>query len=218
MPLTPSNVTRTDDLTGDSFLTFTTGGGARAQGVVICDTNGDHAGIAGTPVVVSVEGTVTTTISGTPDVNVVNTADVNIASQAAALQIDDSTPIDVNIASPNPLPVSFSSGTINTYETGASAEASAQIHNAAADLKELRVILDPSVASIRYLMLFDAASLPINGTAPLWRGLIPPAGEMSETWADGLPFATGIIAAVSSSADTLTVVPTGEAYFHALRV
>jgi len=206
MATTPTFVTRTDDASGDQFLTFDAPSGDKAQGVVIIDQNGDQAGITGTPIVVSVSGSVTVT----------GTVTANIGTQAAPLTIDDSTPIDVAITG-TPIPVSFSSGTLVQYATGGSAEASAVVVASAAALRELRVVLDPSATTLRYMMLFNATSLPVNGTAPAWRGLVPPSGEMSENWPDGLDFATGIVVALSETADTLTVAP-AEAFFHAVRI
>jgi len=72
VPLTPDTVLRTDDAAGDSFLTFLTGAGSRAQGVAVVNLNGDPMGVSGTPFFVSVSNNVT---------------------------LDDATPINVNIAS-----------------------------------------------------------------------------------------------------------------------
>lgn len=206
MATTPTFVTRTDDASGDSFLTFDVPSGAKAQGVVIIDQNGDQAGVTGTPIVVSVSGSVTVT----------GTVTANLGTQAAPLTIDSTTPIDVNITT-NPVPVTFSSGTLVMYATGASAEASAVLASAAASIHELRVVLDPTAVTLRYMMLFNATSLPVNGTSPAWRGLVPSSGEMSESWPDGLAFATGIVVALSETSDTLTIAP-AEAYFHSQRI
>ena len=280
MATTPSNVTRTDDVSGDLFLTFDIPGGDKAQGMVLVDQNGQHSGISGTPIYVNVENTtldvnIDSTSGNLPVDIVANTLgplDVNIDSQTSALSIDDSTPINVDLASqsggnitvdiaaqtlaglsiddstpirididtittpvpiddstpvevniaaltsPNPLPVTFSAGTVNKTSTGGTAVASEVIVGAGATLKELRVLLDPSVAAVRYLMLFDAVALPGPGSLPVWRGLVPPAGEMSESWPDGLVFSTGIVAAISSSIDTLTIVGSGEAFFQTIYI
>lgn len=200
MATTPTFVTRTDDSSGDAFLTFDIPGGEKAQGVVIIDENGAQAGITGTPIVVSVSGSVTVT----------GTVTANLGTQAAD--------IDVNVTNVTPIPVSFSSGTLIQYVTGGTAEASAVILGSAtaSSLKELRVILDPAATTLRYAMLFNAAALPANGTAPAWRGLVPPAGEMSESWPDGLDFTAGIVVAISESVDTLTIAP-AEAFFNTVR-
>ena len=184
MPLTPDVVLRTDDAAGDSFLTFLTGSGNRAQAVVIINLNGDPMGVTGTPVV--------TTVSN-------------------AIAIDDSTPIDVNIAS------TTHAHTHLTYATAGAAVASAIISAVPATLVELRVISDPTVTVDRYVMLFDATSLPANGAAPLWRSYLPGGSGIGESWGDiGLPFTSlGIVAAISSTPDTLTVT-SAEAYFHAI--
>lgn len=184
MPLTPDTVLRTDDAAGDSFLTFITGSGDRAQGVAIVNLNGDPMGVTGTPIVASITGNV---------------------------GIDDSTPIDVNVAS------STHSHTHVTYATAGAAVASAVISAVPATLVELRVILDPTATADRWVMLFDASSLPADTAVPIWRSYLPGGSGIGESWGDiGLPFlSTGIVAAISTTADTLTVA-TAEGYFHAI--
>lgn len=186
MPLTPDVVLRTDDAAGDSFLTFLTGGGDRAQAVAIINLNGDPMGVTGTPLVVSVSNTVS---------------------------VDDSTPIDVNIAS------TIHSHTHVVYGTAGAAVASAVISAVPAVLVELRAILDPAATADRWVMLFDndGSVPPINGAVPIWRSYLPGASGIGESWGDiGLPFAVnGIYAAISSTANTLTITA-AEAYFHAV--
>lgn len=84
-------------------------------------------------------------------------------------------------------------------------------------LRELRCILKPSTTVSRYLMLFNADSLPANGAAPIWRMLVPAGGEASETFNPGLSFSEGIVAAISSTDTTLTVTTGSEGYIHAIR-
>ena len=134
-----------------------------------------------------------------------------VAEISNAVLIDSTTPIDVNIAS------TVHTHTHNVYVTAGSAVASAVISGAPATLVELRVILDSAVAVDRYVMLFDATSLPVDTTPPFWRLLVPAGSEASETWnPSGLDFPNlGIVAAVSSTIGTLTVTG-AEAYFSAV--
>jgi hypothetical protein len=185
MALTPDTVLRTDDAAGDSFLTFLTGGGDRAQGVAIINLNGDPMGVSGTPIVASISNNVS---------------------------VDDSTPINVNIASTTHVHTHI------VYGTAGAAVAAASISAVAATLVELRVILDPAATVDRYVMLFDndGSTPPVTGATPIWRSYLPGASGIGESWGDiGLPFASGIYAAISSTADTLTTT-SAEAYFHAI--
>lgn len=57
-----------------------------------------------------------------------------------------------------------------------------------------------------YLMLFDAAALPANGTAPSRVPIPIAAGDVNgDTWEGSTAFATGCVAALSSTVATLTV-------------
>ena len=127
-----------------------------------------------------------------------------VVSVEGTVTLDDSTPISVALGST----AAWSHDTVGT------AVGSALMRNGAGVLKELRTLLDPSVLTLRYLMLFDANTLPVNGMVPDWRGIIPPAGEMSESLPGGeFAFTTGCYGMISSSVDTLTVAG-AEAYFH----
>jgi hypothetical protein len=182
--LTPDTVLRTDDAAGDSFLTFLDGSARRVQAVAVVNLNGDPMGVTGTPLVAEISN---------------------------AVLLDDSTPINVNIAS------TTHTHTHTVHVTAGAAVASAVISGVPATLVELRVILDSAVAVDRYIMLFDATSLPSPGTAPFWRLLVPAGSEASETWSpSGLEFPNlGIVAAVSSTINTLLVTG-AEAYFSAV--
>jgi hypothetical protein len=137
-----------------------------------------------------------------------------VAEISNAVLLDDSTPIDVNIAS------TVHTHTHTVYVTAGAAVSEAIISAVPATLVEFRVILDSAVAQDRYVMFFDddGTSLPITpGTDPFWRLLVPAGSEASETWnPTGLNFPTnGIVVAVSSTVDDLT--QTGaEAYFSAV--
>jgi hypothetical protein len=57
-----------------------------------------------------------------------------------------------------------------------------------------------------YLMLFDAAALPADGTAPSRCPIPIAAGDVNgDTWEGSTAFATGCVAALSSTVATLTV-------------
>jgi hypothetical protein len=184
MALTADVVLRTDDASGDSFLTFLDGSARRVQAVAIVNLNGDPMGVIGTPLVADISNAIT---------------------------IDDSTPVDVNIAS------TVHTHTHTVYVTSDAAVASAVISGVPATLVEFRVILDSAVAQDRYIMFFDAVALPGAGTDPFWRLLVPAGSEASETWnPTGLNFPNlGIVVAVSSTIDDLTVTG-AEAYFSAV--
>ena len=203
---TPTTVQRTAEV-GDDFRTFTTAG-VHTQGVSIVDEAGAHQGVTGNALVVD-PGTVTIDDS-TP-------IDVNVASQTAAFAIDDSTPIDVNIASgiANPLPVSLAAETFVRYSTPAAGEdTKLDIGTGACELRQLRVILDPTVTSVRYLMFFNQTGAISPGTDPDWRMVVPIAGEASETFAKGeMAFSTGLSIALSSTYDDLTVTTASEGFF-----
>jgi len=188
VPLTPDVVTRTDDAAGDAFLTFLDGSGRRSQAVVLVNLAGDPMGVTGTPVVV--------------------------ATGSNEVLIDSTSPVNVNIASTSHTHAHVISA------TAGSAVANALIYTGVTTLVEFRVLLDPTVSVDRWVMLFDSATGVIGdleNTAPLWRIFVPAGAEASETWnPSGLEFAVGIIAAVSSTIDTLTLTG-AEAYFHAIR-
>lgn len=203
MALTPSSVTRTDDPvgpSGDTFLTFDIPGGNKAQGMALVDSNGAPIGFTGSPIVTSITGTVPTsttivgtvptTVSGTVTTTISGTPNVNIAG----------------LSSPNPFPVTTSLATLTFFHSGAANVASYVIQNGAGNLKELRVVLDSSIASIRYLMLFrGVTALPSNGTVPAWVIMIPPLGEASESFPSGFAYTTGLVAGLSTTHNTLTV-------------
>ena len=184
---TPSTVQRTAEV-GDDYRTFTNAG-VRSQAVALVDDNGAQSGVTGNALLVD----------------------------PGIVAIDDSTPIDVNIASgiANPLPVSLTAETFVRYSTPAAGEDSeADIGTGACEVRQLRVILDPTVTNVRYLMFFNSLTVPANATAPVWRMVVPIAGEASETFAKGeMAFATGCSIALSSTHDDLTVTTASEGFF-----
>jgi len=73
--------------------------------------------------------------------------------------------------------------------------------------KLIKILACNSAASIKYLMVFDATSLPSNGTAPTIATIAVPASssiEVDLAQVGGLTIANGIVLAESSSVLTLT--------------
>lgn len=69
-------------------------------------------------------------------------------------------------------------------------------------------------ASTLYFQLFDAAGLPANGTVPLMSTQLPPGTTGSLDYGSiGRPFATGIFAALSTTAATLTLTGSADGFF-----
>lgn len=189
MALTPDTILRTDDLVGDVFLTFLDGSTRHIQGVALVENLiATPMGVPGTPMILA---DLTVVVSNTPSV------DVNVVTDG--------------YHSP-----------VTKYVTPGSAEASAVISSTPTDLLELRVFLDPTVLLDRWVMLFDASSLPADTAVPLWRAFIRGGSSISESWGvaltelPGLTFpSNGIVAAISSTPNTLTVTG-AEAYFQAI--
>lgn len=115
----------------------------------------------------------------------------------------------------NPFIVSAEAAAVRwKYDTAGAAEAGALLRTGAGDIRELRVLLDPSVVAVRYLMLFDTTTPPTLAAVPDWRGLIPAAGEASESFPGGeFEFTTGCYAMISTTLPTLTV-SAADAFFH----
>lgn len=156
------------------------------------------------------QGVVLVNLNGDP-MGVTGTPVVTTVSNAVL--IDSATPINVNIASTTHTHAHVVSATAGTPV------ANALIYTGITTLVELRVLLDPTVSVDRYIMLFDSAALiaTLEGTAPLWRILVPSGIEASETWnPSGLEFTAGITVAVSSTIGVLKLTG-AEAYFHAIR-
>lgn len=224
-------VTRTDDTSGDTFILqeAPSGSSEYAQGVVTIDETGAPSGITTNPLKTAIIGTVTTTVTGTVTTTVTGTPNVNIASQTSALAIDDSTPIDVNIASgiSNPLPTSVT-GTVSVtsaaetfvkFKSSGLVDSLVDIATGSCQLRQVRAILDPTIGVNRYLMFFNSTTLPSNGTAPDWWMLLPKNGEASEDIKkDELDFSTGCTFAVSSTLATLTITTASECLIFGVRV
>lgn len=68
--------------------------------------------------------------------------------------------------------------------------------------------------STAYLQLFDAASLPANGTVPLIEVAVPANGTASMDFgAKGIPVSSGAVAALSSTDATLTLASSSDGLF-----
>jgi len=124
-----------------------------------------------------------------------------------------SSPLSVTIDAGTQVP--FHSG--NTNVTNFVCDATSGI------LYDLRVVLDPTVSVARYLMLFNANSLPGDTATPIasgliWSMVIPPAGEASESFPLGLAYSTGLTAVISSTHDALTIVTSAEGIIFGQRI
>lgn len=99
------------------------------------------------------------------------------------------------------------------YSSAAAEDSTPDVGTGACELRQLRAILDSTITSTRYLMFFNSTTLPANGTAPVWRVLVPAGGESSESFEKGeMAFTTGLTVALSSTIGTLTVTTASEGY------
>ena len=99
-----------------------------------------------------------------------------------------------------------------SISSSAALEDSAVVKAAGGTLYRLNII--NTEAAVRYIMLFDATSLPANATAPLYRFTVASSGSLDidlsslrlgNEGSTGLSFSTGIVVANSTTAATLTV-------------
>jgi hypothetical protein len=115
------------------------------------------------------------------------------------------TSSNVNIVSPIPLPVSFSTPTTywNPVTVGALVY-SGTLKNVAGKIRQVHGFNDKNTR--RYFMLFDSISPPANG-APSWMCLSVPGGGTFSIDLSAKPrsFSTGLSWAASSTPDTLTI-------------
>lgn len=120
--------------------------------------------------------------------------------------------------SSSPLSVKLDVGTLVNFHSGGTNVTNLVCDATGGILYNLRVVLDPSVSVARYLMLFNANSLPADTTVPFWQMVIPPAGEASESFPLGLVYSTGLTAAISSTHDALTIVTSNEGIIFGQRI
>lgn len=84
---------------------------------------------------------------------------------------------------------------------------------AAGAIGEVHTYLDGFSGTAVTVMLFNATSLPINGTAPDWR--IPLTAGIGSYWfPTGFSYTAGLVIAFSSTHATLTVTTGSEGYIH----
>jgi hypothetical protein len=86
-------------------------------------------------------------------------------------------------------------------------------------VEDIRMIISPGVSADRHLMLFDKATNPVNGNAPIWSAVLPNQGAGSgEVWDSFKPIAvtTGLAVAVSTTPLTLTLPGSAQAIFQIL--
>jgi len=108
-------------------------------------------------------------------------------------------------------PVEFLAGT-NIHSSAL--EKSHVISAVACRVRSIKT-LNNTVGSL-WLHVFDLAALPANGTAPSRCPVAVGAGSVaSTTWEGTTSFATGCVAALSSTLATLTLVATADAWFDA---
>jgi hypothetical protein len=125
----------------------------------------------------------------------------------------------------SPLSVKIDSGTQAKFHSGDTNVTGFVCDSSSGVLYDIRVVLDPSVSVARYLMLFDANSIPTSpDSAPqttlglVWSMVIPPAGEASESFPQGLAYTAGLTAVISSTHAAYTVVATAEGIIFGQRV
>lgn len=98
--------------------------------------------------------------------------------------------------------------------TGGAAENTREPKSSAGRIFRASVILDPSVPSDRYLMVFDKAAAPVNTDIPVRRRLVPAGGEAGiDLGSYGHELTTGIAVAISTTHDTLTLPAGAEGFF-----
>lgn len=92
--------------------------------------------------------------------------------------------------------------------TSAALEASAVVKASPGTVSDVRMLVTTGIAAARWLMLFDRITVPVLGTAPVWRALLPNPGaavaEVSDSFAESLEFATGIAIGISTTEVTYT--------------
>jgi hypothetical protein len=122
----------------------------------------------------------------------------------------------------SPLIVTTNVGTVVNFYSGASNVASLAVQASSGVLRQLRVVLDPSVSVARYLLLFNSndtlGNLEGTATGLIWQMVIPPAGEASESFPDGLAYSTGLQAIISTTHEVLTIVTSNEGIIFGQRV
>lgn len=121
------------------------------------------------------------------------------AGQFAYLRIDPGTG-GLITASAGP-----AAGAVSAYDSGGDV-ASLTVAVVAATLHSVFGSIDPAVVGNRFIHLFNAIALPVNGTVPNFAPIQVGAGEeFSIVFPQGRPFATGIVITLSTTRETLTI-------------
>jgi len=123
----------------------------------------------------------------------------------------------------SPISVKIDAGTLTKFHSGNTNVTNFVCDATSGTVYDIRVVLDPSVSVTRYLMLFDANSLPGDTATPvasglIWSMVIPFAGEASEHFPQGLTYSTGLTAVISSTHDALTIVTSAEGIIFGQRI
>lgn len=104
--------------------------------------------------------------------------------------------------------------TVLWAQTGNAAAEQASIKAAPGRFFSAAVVLDPTVVSDRYLMVFNKASAPVNNDVPVLRALVPAGGAASiDLGIYGRDMLTGIAVAISTTPEDLTLPGSGEGFF-----
>lgn len=96
----------------------------------------------------------------------------------------------------------------------AAAEASAVVATQTGRL--FSVIMNNADAEQRYLQVFDAIALPADGAIPMAVVPVPSYATGSLDVSGGIPMATGIVVACSSTMQTLTISGDNDSLFTAV--
>lgn len=105
------------------------------------------------------------------------------------------------------------------YVTGKLPEDAAIAHVGPMDIVLVDVIVKASVLSERFLLLFDADALQVDGTAPVARWTLPAAGSSGTrqrtAWSQRVlkTVTVGAVIALSTTPGDLTVTAGSEAWF-----
>jgi len=98
------------------------------------------------------------------------------------------------------------------------------IATGAVKVRQVRAILEASVVTDRFFMIFDAAAPVANGATPVWQALVPGGLTTVTTHAEagddfepigGLALTDGFVLAISTTPGTLTLPGVADTYFEA---
>lgn len=116
------------------------------------------------------------------------------------------------------LVIGSTSGTATVSRANSSALESSRVVKASSGTLFTITSYNTSAGS-RWLQFFDAAALPANGAVPLMTVEVPAGTTGSfDFGSKGLPFTSGLVAALSSTDDALTVAVAADGLFLATYV